>query len=813
MMLSPGKYRGLSRLADGHGRFKMLAVDQRPPIEGPIRAVRACDVAPWEDVAAFKRMLVEELQGEASAVLLDPHYAYPASIRMLDPKRGLILTLEDSIFEETPGGRLSQDITNWSVEKIKRAGGDAVKVLTWYRPDAEASVVRHQQDYVKRIGEACARFDIPFVLELLVYPLAGDAEQTKEYVEMRAKRADHVLKSVETYASPDYGVDLFKLESPIAAPEVPGVGNPGWEDTQALFDEMGRLAGMPWVMLSAGASMADFRKVLTHAYKAGASGYLAGRAIWLEAFKAFPDWEEIRRRLRKDALPYMRELNTLTDEQATPWGRPFGVRRLRCRYCPSGRVLPRPLRGLRSLTMARLGILPLARPTFDVPFAEATAAKALAALGASGHEIVGSRELLFDADATEKALRQLKAEALDLLLLLQVTFTDASMTAKIAATLDAPLAIWAFPEPRTGGRLRLNSFCGLNLAGHALGLAGRDFGYLYAVPDAPGIGAALTEILAGGRRGTDARPARSTAPAGEGAAIVDKIRGARIGRLGEHPAGFDTCDYSDERLQALAGISVEPIELKHLFDLARAAPQDAVDAARAIAQSDVAGLSEVNAEELDRSLRLKSALDQLREAGRYSAFAVRCWPETFTEYGGAVCGPVAMMGERRVPCACEADVYGALTSLILQEAAGAPAFLVDVVDIDAQAGTSVVWHCGQAPISMHDPDVQPHAAIHSNRRMPLLYEFPLKPGRITLARVSQARGEQKLVIAGGEMVRAPLPFSGTAGTMRTDAPARTLLDTIVGSALEHHVALVYGDVRDKLRAVASALDLPVLEIG
>jgi tagatose 1,6-diphosphate aldolase len=316
MTLSAGKFRGLSRLADGGGRFKMLAVDQRPPIEGPIRAVRACDVAPWEDVAEFKRMLVEELQGEASAVLLDPHYAYPASIGLLDPKVGLILTLEDSAFKETPGGRLSQDITDWSVEKIKRAGGDAVKVLAWYRPDAEASVVRHQQDFVKRIGEACARFDIPFVLELLVYPLAGDDGQTNGYVEMRA---EHVLKSVETYAALDYGVDLFKLESPIPAADVGGVGNAGWENTQALFDEMGRLAGRPWVMLSAGASMEDFRRVLTHACRAGASGYLAGRAIWAEAFKAFPDWQGIRNRLRREAAPYMRELNRLTDEAAKPW--------------------------------------------------------------------------------------------------------------------------------------------------------------------------------------------------------------------------------------------------------------------------------------------------------------------------------------------------------------------------------------------------------------------------------------------------------------------------------------------------------------
>jgi tagatose 1,6-diphosphate aldolase len=59
--------------------------------------------------------------------------------------------------------------------------------------------------------------------------------------------------------------------------------------------------------------------VLTHAYKAGASGYLAGRAIWLQPFRQFPEWDDIRAALRRDAVPYMKDLNTLTDTRAMPW--------------------------------------------------------------------------------------------------------------------------------------------------------------------------------------------------------------------------------------------------------------------------------------------------------------------------------------------------------------------------------------------------------------------------------------------------------------------------------------------------------------
>ena len=321
MILSAGKYWGMRRMADAQGRFKMTAVDQRPPIKNPIKAKRGTAEAPWADVAGFKEMLIEELQGESSAMLLDPHFAYPRGVTKLLASRGLIVTLEDSIFTETPSGRLSSEIDDWSVEKIKRIGGDAVKVLAWYRPDADAAVCRAQQDFTQRIGDACRKYDIPFVFELLVYPLPSDAEQTRDYVEMKSKHPQFVLESVRTFADPKFGVDLFKLESPLAAADVPGVGAPGWESAQAWFDAIGAAAGRPWVMLSAGAGMDEFRRILTHAYRAGASGYLAGRAIWSKAFTHFPDWDAIRSGLRGEAVDYMRSLNELTDEEATPWNR------------------------------------------------------------------------------------------------------------------------------------------------------------------------------------------------------------------------------------------------------------------------------------------------------------------------------------------------------------------------------------------------------------------------------------------------------------------------------------------------------------
>ncbi len=314
MQLTPGKLWGMRRMADANGIFKMTAVDQRPPIKNPIASSLGVEQAPWLEVARFKRMLVERLQNQSTAMLLDPHYAIPLAVDSLSPQKGLVVTLEDSVFSETKGGRLSSSIDAWSVEKIKRMGGDAVKVLVWYRPDADPAVCKAQQDYAKRIGEECSRFDIPFLLELLVHPLPGDKNHTTGYVEMDSKKADHVLASVAEFAKPDYGVDVFKLESPVNAASADGSSQ-----VQALFDDMGNLAGRPWVMLSAGAGKVEFRNVLAHAFRAGASGFLAGRAIWLEAFSHYPDWGRIDTDLSGASSDYLAEISALADDQARNW--------------------------------------------------------------------------------------------------------------------------------------------------------------------------------------------------------------------------------------------------------------------------------------------------------------------------------------------------------------------------------------------------------------------------------------------------------------------------------------------------------------
>jgi len=460
----------------------------------------------------------------------------------------------------------------------------------------------------------------------------------------------------------------------------------------------------------------------------------------------------------------------------------------------------------------KIGILALGRPTFDVDYANAKLIQMLGLLDQSGHTIVGPRELLFDEKSTKQAADELHKSGIDQLLILQVTFTDAAMVVYVAQMFDVPLSIWAIPEPRIGGRLRINSFCGLNLASHALSLNNRTFSWLYAEPLTPAL-AEIETLFSGSREIKFKGPVDSPEHVStEAKQVVARLKGKRIGRIGEHPVGFDTCAYSAVDIKKLAGVEVDALELSELFEVAKNATAEDTQAVRSEAENDVGGLEEVDQTELDKSLRLKVGLDKLRKTGGYDAFAIRCWPETFTEYGGAICGPVAMMGEAKIPCACEADVYGALTQMVLQEATGEPVFLTDLVDLDTQDNTGVVWHCGQAPISMRAMSTEGIATVHTNRKMPLLYEFSLKPGPVTMLRISQSYNTVKMTISYGEILDRPMAFTGTSGVIRYERPSEQVLSDILGSGLEHHMALAYGDHRQQLRSVAAAMNLPILEL-
>jgi L-fucose isomerase-like protein len=438
-------------------------------------------------------------------------------------------------------------------------------------------------------------------------------------------------------------------------------------------------------------------------------------------------------------------------------------------------------------------LVPLARTTFDIALAEEMAAQVRAALERAGFELVGPAKLVTNVDEVDAAAETLAQDSPDMLLAFQATFADSTMVMRLAESVDAPLLMWGVPEPLTGGRLRLNSFCGINLGAHALRRAGRRYETAYAPPDDE---AALDRV-------------RTLAKVGRALRL---LRRARVGRIGEHPAGFDSCAFDGEALVSRFGVEVVQVALEDVFADAQAVDAPDVERVRQDLDARLGNLGDLDQTALSGTLRTYLALQHRAGHDAIDGLAVRCWPEFFTQMGCAACGAMSMLSDEMTPCSCEVDVNGTITQLLLQWLSGQPAFGTDLVAIDEENDGVVLWHCGLAPLSMADPDVASRGTIHSNRQLPLLMEFPLRPGRVTIARLSEATGGFRLVVGSGEMVRAPLRFSGTSGVMRFERPAAEVLGNLLAEGLEHHVSLTYGDHVEALVALAEMLDLPILHL-
>jgi len=466
---------------------------------------------------------------------------------------------------------------------------------------------------------------------------------------------------------------------------------------------------------------------------------------------------------------------------------------------------------------ARVVVVATARPTFAVEAARRLATAARDLLTELGAEVTGPTELVMSAEDVAAARPYLSADA-DLVVNVCASFSDATPALELYGDLDRPVLLWAFREPGpVGDRLWLNSLCGANLFGHALVVhAGREPRLLYGDPDEPATRAALADALAGRLPPVLAPPDRR-GPRAEAAAVhaaLDGLRGSRVGVIGEAPPGFTPSRYDPAVLAATFGVEVHRLDLDTLFAAVGAVDDVAAEteySAALGAQPTLAGVEPAQAMTVARTT---TALRERRTRDALAGIALRCWPEFPTQLGACPCSALSRLADEGTPTACERDVNGAVTMLLMEALGAGTTYLVDTVDLDAEAGVVRLWHCGSAATALAADPAHASQSTHCNRGLGVAGNFPLRTGPVVLARLTEdpARpGWLRLLLAAGESVPEPNRFQGNTAAVRLDGDAAAFVTGVVTGGFPHHTVLAWSDVRPQLRTAADHLSIPVVD--
>lgn len=274
-------------MATDTGHFAVLAIDHVGSFAATVRPDDP-DSMSTEDIWEAKLPLVEALGAHAGAMLLDPGFLECSGFTRSGPlsETGLILGVEDGDYANVLTA--PRFLPGWSVERAARLGVDAVKISMFFQPGGDTSAA---EDFVTEVVEQCRQQHMPLFAE----PLA--------LYEHPHERREAVLEGVRLFGP--LGADVLKLQFPEPAE------NTSPEDWAEACEEIDRLSPVPWAILSEGGDYHLFRRQLAVACRAGASGFLGGRAVWREAATGDDSLEAAQARLG--------ELNSIAVTEGVDW--------------------------------------------------------------------------------------------------------------------------------------------------------------------------------------------------------------------------------------------------------------------------------------------------------------------------------------------------------------------------------------------------------------------------------------------------------------------------------------------------------------
>jgi tagatose-1,6-bisphosphate aldolase len=289
--MTTAERRAYHQICDASGFMMVIACDQR----GGMRTLLGATPEEQANIdngilGNTKADITRYLASGAACVLVDPICAVPSLVNdgILPRDTAMLIGIDASGWDTSPEGyRISKMVDGISARRVRELGGTGGKIMIYLRMDYQAANTKNLAT-LRATVEDFAREDLLLVVEFLTYRLEGESRE-----EYEAKFP--MLIQEGTRACLELGSKVLKIPYP------------GSEEACAAIT---KIAGpVPWAVLSAGVDHSVFLGQVEAAIKNGASGVIAGRALWKDCISL--DRKVSKERLSTIGLSRLREIQAI----------------------------------------------------------------------------------------------------------------------------------------------------------------------------------------------------------------------------------------------------------------------------------------------------------------------------------------------------------------------------------------------------------------------------------------------------------------------------------------------------------------------
>ena len=216
--------------------------------------------------------------------------------------------------------------------------------------------------------------------------------------------------------------------------------------------------------------------------------------------------------------------------------------------------------------------------------------------------------------------------------------------------------------------------------------------------------------------------------------------GTRVGQIGTRPANFYTVMINEQELYNKFGIEVVPMTaiafeqgIRGMVKEGRRVKEEAALMKQHIRLDPV-----VTDDALERIAAYKLFMKDWAADEGLSSIAIKCHDDIANSLQTYCCYANGELGDLGIPVACETDIHGALSMVMVQNASSvdSPSFLADLTQRHpTNRNSELLWHCGNFSQSLCKSGCSPFLNGHCNVAPghPGTANFEIKGGNLTVA--------------------------------------------------------------------------------